>query len=465
MILTISVDITKKSAVNKVRKTVFKCQEFKNLLYLCLHEYYNETKDLSPFLNLKFLNRFVKGKEYLKCKSAKINEYQNQLITLWKEYLGSDTIAPILREFVREVKGCLGKWKRKQKSNLPKPKKLNSLKHYTLNTKHTMLIDKRKLKRKQENSIVIRLSKKYGSIKVKIPKSINIRGIRIKWFSFGLVKVLISYEVKESNLNLNEDNWLGIDVGVNNLVSCVSNVGNSFIISGNELKAFNQWINKTSAKLQSNNEEIKHKKLWYYRTKILNQFFGFVANIVIRYCIDHNIGTIIIPNSLNKEYSRKSNKGKRFNQTFRFIPLGKLIGLIEQKAKLVGIEVIKTDERYTSKCSSLTEKIENIKSSKDCKNGKRVKRGLFKDHVANKIVNADLNGALNIVFRVLKDKARNQFFSCNKWISKLCNPIKLYLFRKQVSHESIARWIVGSNSYHHNGGSDGHQDRICYTVL
>ena len=53
--------------------------------------------------------------------------------------------------------------------------------------------------------------------------------------------------------------------------------------------------------------------------------------------------------------------------------------------------------------------------------GTRAKRGLFRDIVLNKIWNADLNGAVNHI--------KVAFNSCFKWLDKflfkLCNPIKL----------------------------------------
>jgi putative transposase len=44
---------------------------------------------------------------------------------------------------------------------------------------------------------------------------------------------------------------LGIDPGLNNWATCISNVGTSFIIDGLHLKSINQWYNKTVAKLMA----------------------------------------------------------------------------------------------------------------------------------------------------------------------------------------------------------------------
>ena len=61
-----------------------------------------------------------------------------------------------------------------------------------------------------------------------------------------------------------------------------------------------------------------------------------------------------------------------------------------------GIEVKLVDESYTSKCDSLSgESVE----PHDSYLGSRVKRGLFKSG-SGKVINADVNGALNILRKV-----------------------------------------------------------------
>jgi putative transposase len=58
-----------------------------------------------------------------------------------------------------------------------------------------------------------------------------------------------------------------------------------------------------------------------------------------------------------------------------------------------------TEESYTSKCDALA--LETIQKQESYL-GKRVKRGLFKSSVG-KIINADINGAINIARKVIGD--------------------------------------------------------------
>ena len=66
---------------------------------------------------------------------------------------------------------------------------------------------------------------------------------------------------------------------------------------------------------------------------------------------------------------------------------------------MVGITVIEREESYTSKCDSLV--LENICRNDNYK-GQRNKRGLFQSS-KGKLINADANGALNIMRKVVGD--------------------------------------------------------------
>ena len=70
--------------------------------------------------------------------------------------------------------------------------------------------------------------------------------------------------------------------------------------------------------------------------------------------------------------------------------------MIQYKAEDVGIDVILTEESYTSKCSFLD--LEPMEHRDYV--GKRVKRGLFKS-AKGVIINADCNGAYNIIRKVI----------------------------------------------------------------
>jgi len=428
MYLTNSIYITKRSSLNKLERFCKRLQHFKNIIYLIALECKNNNLPLSIFTNKFMLENFVKKKLIILNQTDKIFELQEQLYLIWKNELGTNVIQSLCNDLAIEFKGILSNWKNGNKASLPKPRKLDRLYKFTFKTNKDLITDKRNLKRKPSNHIVIRLGKKFGHLKIKIPQfGVYRKCIMLSWYKDAFIAVKLLYEYPETNLDLNKENFLSIDLGINNFASIISNVENlsSILINGKPLKSFNQWYNKTLAKLQSENKLREIRLLNRYRNDRINYFFNSTCNFIIGLCLKYDIGTIIISDSLCEEYSKQSNKGKKFNQMFRFIPFGKFIEKLKYKTSLFGINLKIVKEKYTSKTSSLTGCIEKREF-----NGKRIKRGLFLDTKINKVFNADLNGALNIAKIALGKKVLETFSNLKNLFKKLCNPIKLNIFNK-----------------------------------
>lgn len=192
---------------------------------------------------------------------------------------------------------------------------------------------------------------------------------------------------------------IGIDLGMNNLASCVSTTGKGFIVNGKPLKSINQHYNKQKSKLQSllkpNIFTTKRiEKITFNRNNKIKNYIHHASKHIVETAKELDITKIVIGN--NKQWKTEINLGKRTNQNFVSLPFSHLIEKIEYKAKMAGIEVITTEESYTSKCSALD--LEQI-----CKQenyvGRRIKRGLFRTANGTKI-NADCNGALNILRKI-----------------------------------------------------------------
>lgn len=202
---------------------------------------------------------------------------------------------------------------------------------------------------------------------------------------------------------------LGIDLGVNNLATCVNNIGaKPIVINGKVLKSINQYYNKKLALLKSDLKK-RHNKDWSNklgklqrkRDNKVDYHLHCSSKIIIDQCIENNIGTIIV--GLNKTWKQESSMNKKNNQNFISIPYDKFISQITYKAQDVGIKVITTEESYTSGCSFL----DGEEISKETYNKKRrIHRGLF---VSNKDIkiNADCNGAYNIIRKVVPEAFAN----------------------------------------------------------
>jgi len=213
----------------------------------------------------------------------------------------------------------------------------------------------------------------------------------------------IIYTREITNLNLNKDRFIGIDLGVSNIVTIVNNVGlKPTIIKGGIVKSINQFYNKRIAELKSIKDkqgirfETKRlKRITAKRNNKINDIFHKISRKVINYCIENNFGTIII--GYNRAWKQKVNIGKINNQKFVQIPFFKLINQIKYKSELVGIDIIIDGESFTSKCSFLDK--EPIKKQKKYA-GKRVNRGLFKSK-RGILINADVNAGYNIIKKVV----------------------------------------------------------------
>ena len=219
--------------------------------------------------------------------------------------------------------------------------------------------------------------------------------------------VEVIYEKEEQNFNLNKDNVLSIDLGLNNLCSCIGNVGvKPFIINGKIIKSFNQWYNKKRAKFMSyiGDKGTSRKLRWLNnrRNFWIEDKIHKISRYIVNSCKDNNIGSIVI--GLNKGWKQDINLGKKTNQKFVEIPFSKLIDKIAYKGKLIGIDVQTTEESYTSKIDHLA--LEPLKKQKVYL-GKRKKRGLFQSSVG-KLLNADINGAIGIGRKVFGDSYVNE---------------------------------------------------------
>ena len=253
--------------------------------------------------------------------------------------------------------------------------------------------------RKTHTPVIINLppvlyDKKVKEIRI-IPKH-NARFFEIQY----------TYECDCVQNSLNVNNTLALDLGVNNLVTAVTNHGDSFIIDGRRLKSINQWFNKENARLQSIKDKQHYPKKQTHRQYILsrkhsnrvNNYMSKAARYIINYCISHDIGTLIV--GYNETFQQNSRIGNINNQNFVYIPFGKLRDKLEYLCNMYGIRFIKQEESYTSKASFFDNDVIPVYNPDNVKSyvfsGNRIHRGLYRTG-SGYVLNADVNGALNIL--------------------------------------------------------------------
>jgi putative transposase len=219
----------------------------------------------------------------------------------------------------------------------------------------------------------------------------------------------VVYEKQTQKYDLNKNNFLAFDLGLDNLATSINNVGLApFIVNGKVLKSVNQMFNKDKAKLMSyvGDKRISNriKKITHYRNNFIEDKLHKISRFIVDYCVENNIGKIVIGN--NKQWKTGINIGKKNNQKFVNIPHSKLIDKIRYKSEMIGIELELNEESYTSKIDHLA--LEPMKKQ-DFYLGKRIKRGLFQSST-KKVINADVNGAVGIARKVFGDSVIPQIF-------------------------------------------------------
>ena len=244
---------------------------------------------------------------------------------------------------------------------------------------------------------IIKLPKFLDGLNIKT-KQIAINQVRIKTQNNKII-VNILYSKDETQNNVDKTKAIGIDLGIDNLVTLASNtVLQPLIINGKPLKSMNQYYNKRKSQLQErakkcNNRHITKRmsRLTERRNNKVKDYMHKVSNMIIKLALKNGIGTIIVGN--NSGWKQQVNMGKRTNQTFVSIPYYQFLQMITYKAKLVGIDVEIVEESYTSGTSYLDDEL----PTQYCYNkARRITRGQFKSN-GGVIINADVNAAYQII--------------------------------------------------------------------
>lgn len=266
---------------------------------------------------------------------------------------------------------------------------------------------------KKEQEFMLIIGAQQCAIKdgmMRFPKKLNLDKIYVGDLDIAHVrifpgkkkyKVEVVYKV-EALPKRKKGNIAGIDLGLDNLVTVAINKRGirPLLINGRPLKSMNLYFNNKRDKIQSelkkcNDRYMSHKleTLYRKRNNRFNTYMHKASKKIIDYCLEHNVKQIIIGhNKLQKQESKLKN--------FVAIPTFRLIELIKYKAEYQGIEVIETEESYTS-ITSYLDKEEPVKDNAD--RFRRIHRGLFVS-CKGKRINADVNSAYQIMKKVIGDK-------------------------------------------------------------
>jgi IS605 OrfB family transposase len=243
----------------------------------------------------------------------------------------------------------------------------------------------------------------------------NILGKRIKevrilpkfhgrWFEIEYV-----YEEEKQSYSLDKSKYLSIDLGLDNFASVVDTIGTAFLIEGRYIKSINRWYNKERARLQSiySKQGIRYgsklAKISLKRQHVVDNFLNQAVSLITKHCLNNQIGTIVIGKM--KDIKQEINLGRVNNQNFVSIPYDKFKRKLRAKCEEYGIEYIEEDESFTSQMCS---------RCKVVRKGNRKYRGLYVCKDCGNVMNADINGAINILAKVAGESAAKQIVSSGR---------------------------------------------------
>lgn len=367
-----------------------------------LSEYCHLAKNLYNHANYILRQNFISERKIIGyCELDQILKADNEYPD-YKEMPLAQSAQQVLRILSKNWKGYFVAAKDYKKNpdkyfgrpKLPKYKKKNGLFVLTLTNQNCKLKDG-----------FIKFPQKFQdfTVKAKFAEKTYKSFQQVRFVPDGTdIMLEIVYEIEEPEFKPDNGKYAGIDIGINNLLTVATNDGkNPFIVNGKIPKSINQFYNKESARrksiCQKENSAYSSKlikKLTAKRNRKIEDYMHKASRLVIEKCAGRGINTIII--GKNDGWKQESKLSKKVNQHFVQMPFAKLIEMIKYKAEDIGITVILTEESYTSGTSFLDNELP-VKENYDKK--RRIHRGLFKTR-DGKIINADVNGAFQIMRKV-----------------------------------------------------------------
>lgn len=364
---------------------------YNKALYLVRHHYFNTEE---------YLNYYKLSKLLVDTKAV---DYYALNTKVSKE---------TLRLLDRNFKSFFSLLKKKKNKDYDKPIRIP--RYLDKQGKYVAVFNKEAVSKKSLKKGLIKLANISNVVKTKVTTD-NIVEVRVLPRNNHCI-VEVVYKKEEKQLLPNNGRYAAIDLGLNNLATVSSNVEKPFIINGRPLKSINQRWNKHKANLQSrlkdNRRSSKQLKLvTEKRNNRVKDYLHKSSRKIVNFLVSNKISTLVI--GYNEEWKQNISIGKVNNQSFVTMPFLTFVQQLEYKCKLEGINVILTEESYTSKCSFLdNEPLEK----KDSYLGKRISRGLYKT-LKGRLINADLNGSLNILRKV--------FGEFQYLIGACCTPVRI----------------------------------------
>jgi IS605 OrfB family transposase len=410
-----------------------------------------------------------------------MNDYfkDNELfISLKKmgEILNDKNISMIVRRLKKDWNNIFKRRKEyfQDKSKFTGEPRFPKAKSLAKTYQYSIPLEESKFSLKRKNVLGLTLFKKQIQTHFKTNKYVSSKNIKslVVSYSHGHIYYNFTYVEEIKTIISKKSKKIkecGLDIGIKNLASLFVNdkTTQSLIYSGSQFIHYNVFFNKQLAKvneeiaknvieyktiIRKDKEEVKipilynsngkallkkKSQLFEHRNRYFDGEMNKISSSLLTYLKQNKVTDLVI--SKNLSFTKESGEikmQKKDKQKFYQIPFGKLLNLIEAKAKKFNINIKDIDEAYTSKTSCLTKDVNknqekrlnglqvvptDLNGSRGTK-GSKLGRGMFKDKELNVLFNSDLNGAANHI-KVGFPKIKISRFRNLIW--KVCSPKKL----------------------------------------
>ena len=375
-----------------------------NAYYLMLCDFAHKSKNLYNHANFLVREEFIKNDKWLHYRDLDKLLKADATYDDYKQMPTAQSAQQTLRLLEKDWKSffvAVKDWSKQKEKYLGRPK---LPKYKPKNGKHILILTNQNVKLKNG---VLYFPKTFQGFTVKprfmeLENFVSFQQVRvIPSFQSFTVELVYNMEISDVPLWDNE-RYLSMDIGLDNLATVVNNVGlKPIIINGKGLKSMNQYYNKQISHYRKIAKRMNDKdytnrmyRITRKRNDKIDDYMHKASRYLIRYAVSNRFHTIVIGN--NKEWKQNASMSKKVNQSFVGIPHMRFMEMVQYKAQNVGINVIFTEESYTSGTSFLDGEFP-IKANYNKK--RRVHRGLFVSNTG-KNIHADVNGAYQILKKV-----------------------------------------------------------------
>lgn len=376
----------------------------RNPFYSMFCDFAHKSKNLYNHANFLVRKEFIKNNRWIRYEELDKMLKTDFEFDDYRQMPTAQSAQQTLRLLEKDWKSfftAIKDWSVHKEKYLGRPK---LPKYKPKNGKHILILTNQNVKLKND---VLCFPKAFQGFVVKprfarLDNFVSFQQVRVvPSFKSFMVELVYNMEIPDVPLSDN-GTYLSVDIGLDNLATIVNNAGlKPIIMNGKGLKSINQYYNKQISHYREVAKRMNDKDytnrmdaLTRKRNHRIDDYMHKASSYLISYARSNSVHTIVIGN--NKEWKQKSSMSKKVNQSFVGIPHMRFIEMVQYKAQNVGINVVLTEESYTSGTSFLDEE-SPIKANYNKK--RRVHRGLFVSNTGRKI-NADVNGAYQIMKKV-----------------------------------------------------------------